>query len=251
MSNTSGPAEPFAPSRRMIYYLSLLGFFAIFSTTISKNPVLPLFTQALGADDTIIGLIAAFSPLAGIVFSFPVGVLSDHFGRQRLLITAGAVFLIAPLLYLFITDPLWFIPARFFHGTATAILGPVISSVIAERFPEKKGEILGQYFSAILVGRTIAPLAGGIIISFFVFSPGLLPFHIVYAAVLVALPVFIMTLMYHEDRSAPLNVLPFAAFRESFVHFFSNTRLRGTAYIDMATYFALGGPLRHSSGLLP
>jgi MFS family permease len=225
----------------MMFYFSLLGFFAIFSTTISKNPVLPLFTKALGANDTIIGLIAAFSPLAGILFSFPVGVLSDHFGRRRLLITAGAVFLIAPLLYLWITNPLWLIPVRFFHGSATAILGPVISAVIAGRFAENKGEMLGQYSSATLLGRTLAPMAGGIIISFFVFLPGLLPFHIVYAtAALAAVPVFIMTLMYREDRSAPLNVLPFAAFRESFVQFFSNPQLRGTACADMVTYFAYG-----------
>lgn len=225
----------------MIYYFSLLGFFAIFSTTISKNPVLPLFTQALGADNTILGLIAACSPLAGILFSFPAGVLSDHFGRRRLLIIAGAVFFIAPLLYLFISNPLWLIPVRFFHGTATAILGPVVSAVIAERFPENKGEMLGRYSSATLVGRTIAPLAGGIIISFFVFSPGLLPFRMVYiVAALAAIPVCILTLMYREDRSHPLNVLPFAEFKESFAQFFSNPRLRGTACADMATYFAYG-----------
>jgi MFS family permease len=237
----SGPAGLLNPSRRMMNYVCLLGFFAIFSTTISKNPVLPLFTQALGADDTVIGLIAAFSPLAGILFSFPVGVLSDHLGRKRLLITAGAVFLIAPLLYLFITNPLWLIPIRFFHGTATAILGPVISAVIAERFPENKGEMLGQYSSASLVGRTIAPLAGGIIISFFIYSPGLLQYRTVYiVAAFTAVPVFIMTLMYREERSASLNLLPFAAFRESFIQFFSNPRLRGTACADMATYFAYG-----------
>ena len=241
MSHMSGPAGLLGPSRRMMYYVSLLGFFAIFSTTISKNPVLPLFTQALGADDTVIGLIAAFSPLAGILFSFPVGVLSDHLGRKRLLITAGAVFLIAPLLYLFIINPLWLIPVRFFHGTATAILGPVISAVIAEWFPENKGEMLGQYSSATLVGRTLAPLAGGIIISFFIYSPGLLQYRTVYiVAAFAAIPVFIMTLMYREERTASLKILTFAAFRESFVQFFSNPRLRGTACADMATYFAYG-----------
>ena len=36
----------FTSDRKMIYYISLMGFFAIFSTTISKNPVLPLFSQA-------------------------------------------------------------------------------------------------------------------------------------------------------------------------------------------------------------
>ena len=229
------------PNRGMMYYLFLLGFFAIFSTTISKNPVLPLFSQALGADSTVIGLIAAFSPLAGILFSFPVGVLSDHFGRKRLLVTAGAVFLLAPVLYLFITDPAWLIPVRFFHGTATAILGPVISAVIAERFLDTKGEMLGQYSSATLIGRTLAPLAGGAIISYFIMYPGLVPYRAVYiVAALAAVPVFIMTLLYREEGSLPINTLPFSAFRESFVLFFANRRLRGTALVDMATYFAFG-----------
>jgi len=234
-------AHAFVPERRMMYYLFLLGFFAIFSTTISKNPVLPLFSQAIGADNTVIGLIAAFSPLAGILFSFPVGVISDHIGRKRLLVASGAVFLIAPVLYLFITVPLWLVPVRFFHGTATAILGPVISAVIAERFPATKGEMLGQYSSATLVGRTLAPLAGGAIISYFVMYPGLLPYRIVYVvAALAAVPVFVMTLLYTEKQSLSLNTLPFSVFRESFFTFFSNRRLRGTAFVDMATYFAFG-----------
>ncbi|MDD1701377.1 MAG: MFS transporter [Methanoregula sp.] len=239
--HTTQTAHACVPDRRMMYYLFLLGFFAIFSTTISKNPVLPLFSQAIGADDTVIGLIAAFSPLAGILFSFPVGVISDHIGRKRLLVASGVVFLAAPLLYLFITAPLWLIPVRFFHGTATAILGPVISAIIAERFPDTKGEMLGQYSSATLVGRTLAPLAGGAIITYFALFPGLLPYRMVYvAAALAAVPVFIMTLMYREERAVPLNTLPFAVFRESFITFFSNRRLRGTALVDMATYFAFG-----------
>jgi Arabinose efflux permease len=227
--------------RRTVYYLFLLGFFAIFSTTISKNPVLPLFSNAIGADSTVIGLIAAFSPLAGILFSFPVGVISDHIGRRRLLVLSGAVFLMAPVLYLFITEPVWLIPVRFFHGTATAILGPVISAVIAERFPDTKGEMLGHYSSATLIGRTLAPLAGGLIISYFVLYPGLVPYRAVYlVAALAAVPVFILTLLYREEKSLPLNTLPISAFRESFVTFFSNRRLRGTALVDMATYFAFG-----------
>ncbi len=231
----------FSPDRRMIYYLFLLGFFAIFSTTISKNPVLPLFSQAIGANDVIIGLVAAVSPLAGILFSFPVGVLSDQIGRKRLLITSGVVFLSAPLLYLLITDPLWLIPVRFFHGTATAILGPVISAVIAERFPKTKGAMLGQYSSATLIGRTIAPLAGGVIISSFVMYPGLIPYHMVYvAAALAAVPVLLMTLMYPERHEATPTLVPVSRFRLSFVTFFSHAGLRATALVDMATYFSFG-----------
>lgn len=232
---------PSASDKRLLYSLFLLGFFAIFSTTISKNPVLSLFSQSLGASDAVIGIIAAVSPLAGILFSFPVGVLSDHLGRRRLLVASGLVFLSAPLLYLFITDPAWLIPVRFFHGTATAILGPVCSTMIAERFPEKKGEMLGQYSSATLIGRTFAPMVGGAIISFFIFYPGLIPYRMVYiAAAIAAVPVVLLTLMFREDNPGSLTVLPFSLFRESFITFFSNRRLRATASMDMATYFAFG-----------
>ena len=225
----------------MMYYLFILGIFAIFSTTISKNPVLPLFSQALGASDLVIGLISAVSPFAGIVLSFPVGVLSDHIGRRRLLVASGAVFFIAPLLYIFIADPVWLIPVRFFHGMATAILGPVISAVIIDRFPARKGEMLGQYSSATYFGRMIAPLAGGIIITLFITSPGLIAYHAVYiAACLAGIPVFILTLMYREERSGPINVLPFSVFRDSLRAFFANPGLRATALVDMATYFAFG-----------
>jgi len=229
------------PDRRAMFILSLIGFFAIFSTTISKNPVLPLFSQALGAGDMVIGLVAAVSPLAGILFSFPVGVLSDHLGRRRLLVASGVVFVSAPLLYLLIFDPLWLIPVRFFHGMATAILGPVIAAMIAEKFPENTGEMLGQYSSATLIGRSLAPLAGGAIISFFVFYPGLVPYRIVYfAAAAVAVPVFVLILLERGETAGPLKVLPFSAFRTSFVQFFANRKLRATACVDMATYFAFG-----------
>lgn len=229
------------PDRRAVYVLFMIGFFAIFSTTISKNPVLPLFSQALDAGDAVIGLVAAVSPLAGILFSFPVGVLSDHLGKRRLLVASGAVFLSAPLLYLFISDPLWLIPVRFFHGTATAILGPVIAAMIAVRFPEKKGEVLGQYSSATLIGRTLAPLAGGAIISFFAVYPGLVPYRMVYlAAAIAAVPVAVLILFYREETPAPFKILPISVFRRGFVAFFTNRRLRATALADMATYFAFG-----------
>jgi len=235
------PSTPHLPDRRILYSLFLLGFFAIFSTTISKNPVLPLFSQALGADDTVIGMIAAVSPLAGILFSFPVGVLSDQIGRKRLMIVSGLVFLTAPLLYLLLSDPLWLIPVRFFHGTATAILGPVIAAVIAERFPDKKGEMLGQYSSATLIGRTLAPLIGGAILSFFLLYPGLIPYRMIYlVAAVAAVPVVILTLRFQEDSTGPLAALPVSRFRKSFTAFFSDRRLRATAFVEMATYFAFG-----------
>lgn len=227
--------------RRIIWQLSLIGFFAIFSTTISKNPVLPLFVQAGGGDDTVIGLISAVSPLAGIIFSFPIGFLSDRIGRRSLLITSGIVFLIAPLLYIAVVNPLWLIPIRFFHGTATAILGPVIPAIIADRFPDTKGEKIGLYSSATLIGRALAPMAGGIILTLFLTAPANSRFYNVYiCAAIAAVPVlFLLLLTEKDDHSLPGGV-NLESFKNSLYTFFSNTHLRATAFVEMATYFAFG-----------
>ena len=85
------------------------------------------------------------------------------------LLLSGSVFLLAPLLYVLVSNPWLLIPVRFFHGLATAILGPVASAAIAEAYDKNKGEKLGAYSSATLIGMTIAPIAGGAIISFFLY----------------------------------------------------------------------------------
>jgi len=227
--------------RAYIIQLSVIGFLAIFSTTISKNPVLPLYASSLGANDALIGLISAISPLAGILLSFPVGVISDRLGRRRMLLFAGGVFLIAPLLYLFIADPLMLIPVRFFHGMATAILGPVISAIIAERFSVTKGERIGQYSSATLYGRTLAPLVGGLLISFFAITPGLFRYQSVYLTAFIAgLIVCLLIFRIPGDKKGIDVALTLDVFVKSLQIFWADSRLRATAYVDMGTYFVFG-----------
>ena len=228
-------------SNKLIYYLSLIGFFAIFSTTISKSPVLPLYVNALGGSAIIIGLISAFSPLAGILFSFPVGVLSDRIGRKKLLVISGFIFVIAPLLYLVVHSPIWLIPIRFFHGCATAILGPVASAIIVSKYSKSKGEKLGIYSSSTLIGRTLAPMLGGFIISYFA-NPAIpiASYRLVYiAAFILSLPVFILILFIKVEKQKS-GVITKNVFYLDLKYFFANKRLFSTAIVDMATYFAYG-----------
>ena len=231
----------FSPDQKLILNLSIIGFFSIFSTTISKNPVLPLYASSLGANEALIGLISAVSPFAGILFSFPVGVLSDHLGRRHILRISGGVFLIAPLLYLFVSDPVVLIPIRFFHGLATAILGPVVSALIAEHFSATKGERIGQYSAATLYGRTLAPLAGGMLISLFIMVPGFFRYQVVYLAAFISgIIVFVLIFTIHEESARQIKTVSLAVFTESLKIFWADCRLRATAFVDMGTYFVFG-----------
>lgn len=144
-----------------------IGLVAIFSSTISKNPSLPLLIDHLSGDHFAIGLVAAVSALTGILFSFPAGILSDKIGRYRMLLVSGFIFATAPFLYLF-ADEIWQIALiRFYHGLATAIFGPVAMALVADLYQESRGEKMGWFSTATLLGRFSAPATGGAILAFY------------------------------------------------------------------------------------
>ena len=144
--------------------LCVLGGLAIFSTTMSKNPALPLFTRSLGVSKSTVGLIAAASTVVGIVVSLPAGILSDLYGRKRVLLASAMVFATAPFLYLLVRSPWQLVLVRIYHGLATAILGPVALAIVADTFEARRGENMAWYSSATMVGRFLAPSVGGLLI---------------------------------------------------------------------------------------
>jgi MFS family permease len=141
-----------------------MGGLAIFSSTMAKNPALPLFLRSMEVPISTVGFIAAASTVVGIVVSFPAGILSDIIGRRRVILMAAIVFATAPFLYLLITSPWQLVLVRIYHGLATAILGPVAMAAVADTFEKGRGERMGWYSSATMVGRFLAPFVGGILI---------------------------------------------------------------------------------------
>lgn len=137
---------------------------AIFSSTMSKSPALPLFATSLGVDEATLGFIAAAATVVGVVVSLPAGLLSDVLGRRRMIFFSAVVFATAPFLYLLVTTPGQLVLVRIYHGLATAILGPVALAAVADSFQTGRGERMAWYSSATLVGRFLAPSVGGLLI---------------------------------------------------------------------------------------
>jgi DHA1 family multidrug resistance protein-like MFS transporter len=144
--------------------LCIVGGLAIFSSTMAKNPALPLLIRSMGVPLSTVGYIAAASTIVGIVVSFPAGMLSDIIGRRRLMLIAAVVFATAPFLYLLVAAPWQLVLVRVYHGLATAILGPVALAAVADTFDKNRGERMGWYSSATMVGRFLAPTVGGLLI---------------------------------------------------------------------------------------
>ena len=147
------------------------GLFAFFSSTISKSPVLPIFTAHLGAGPSGVGFIASVSAFTGVVMSIPAGLFADRLGKRKMLVFSAIVFSTAPFLYLFVTNIWQLALIRLYHGLATAIFLPVAMALVSELFHKERGEKIGWFSTSTLIGRFIAPITGGSIIGAFVLNP--------------------------------------------------------------------------------
>lgn len=220
--------------------LCLFGSLAIFSTTMAKNPALPLFIRSLGVPDHMVGFVAAASTVVGILVSLPAGILSDLYGRRRVLLGSAFVFASAPFLYLLVHRPWHLVAVRIYHGLATAILGPVALAVVADTFEARRGESMAWYSSATMLGRFLAPSIGGLLILGS-------DFHWVYLGCGVA-GVFALLLATHlpvsgqseATATAPTLRGAWEPIRQQASSVLRDRRIGVTSFVEASQYFAFG-----------
>jgi len=221
-------------------FLCATGLLAIFSSTISKSPVLPLFAAHLGAGPSGVGLVAAISAFAGVVFSVPAGILADRFGKKRLIVAASLIFASAPFGYLAVTNIWQLALVRFYHGFATAIFLPVAMALVSSLSSQERGEKLGWFSTSTLAGRFMAPVVGGGILGFFSLSSAF-GYQVVYAvcggAGLITLLLAIMLPVPEETTQAE------QSWAETFRVFKSvalNRTILLTCFVEASILFAYG-----------
>ncbi len=220
--------------------LCTTGLFAIFSSTISKSPVLSLFTTYLGADPSGVGMVAAASAFTGIVASIPAGILSDRLGRKRMLIFSALVFSSAPFFYLFITNIYQLAAIRFYHGLATAIFVPVAMALVSDLFQKERGEKIGWFSTSTLLGRFMAPIIGGAIIGAMVFNPGV-SYKIVYIVCgITGVLVLLLSLRIQDSVEHKNNNRSWAETADIFKTVISNRDILLTSAVEAAILFAYG-----------
>lgn len=216
------------------------GLSAIFSSTISKSPVLPVFASYLGADPAAVGSVAAISAFTGVLFSMPVGMLSDRMGRRKMLLCAAFVFATAPFLYLFVTKLWQLAVVRFYHGLATAAFIPAAMAHVADLFHEERGEKMGWFSTATLLGRFVAPLAGGALIGLLAFDP-LLSYRAIYTLCGVAgVLALILILQIREPERMALHPRSWSETFEALRGVMSNNLILVTSGAEAAILFAYG-----------
>ena len=220
--------------------LCATGLFAIFSSTISKSPVLPLFTASLGADPSGVGMVAAVSSFTGIVVSIPAGILSDRWGRKRMLLIAAVVFASAPFCYLVVVNVWQLAAIRLYHGAATAIFTPVAMALVSDLFQKERGEKIGWFSTSTLLGRFIAPVVGGSIIGMLIMNPNV-SYHAVYMVCGAAgVLVFFLSLKIPDDENRKRNGQQWHETFSAFKTVILNRAIVITALVEASILFAYG-----------
>ena len=124
-----------------------------------RTPLLPLLARQLGGTPETIGVVMAASTVTGVLLKMPAGAWSDVLGRAPLLLLAAGVFTLLPFTYLAVGSLAALIAVRFVHGSATAIMGPVMSATISDVAPAgRRATWLSTYSTIQGAGQAIAPV---------------------------------------------------------------------------------------------
>ena len=169
--------NPFRIKTAALSYRALLGIccgiaFASYLGSYMRIPVVPIFAHSLGATTLQVGIInAAFLLMSGLL-SFPLGILSDRWGR-KMLITVGLVISMATSLLLLVsTTPGQLMVIYLLFGTGLAAIGPTLMSYVADFTPATHlGRSYGWYTTAIYTGMSLGPAMGGFIAQWLGFRP--------------------------------------------------------------------------------
>lgn len=150
-----------------LYIVAFVGF-AGFSFLF---PVIPLYAAELGATVAEVGVIVATISYVTAFLLIPFGMLSDRFGRQKLLVGGLVIFTLAPLLYPLANNPEQLIWFRAIHGLAAAAFLPTAIALVIDLTPEaKRGEAIGWYTASLQLGLMAGPITGGFLTSQFGFD---------------------------------------------------------------------------------
>lgn len=119
--------------------------------------------EVKGADVTTLSLIVAASGLTSVFFGYPVGALSDKYGRKKVLCTIIPLFWLSIILLLVSKSPVWLVVSGVLQGFYY-ISSPLASTISRELVPQR---VMGRWIGLTnLVSQIIAAvmaLTSGII----------------------------------------------------------------------------------------
>lgn len=127
-------------------------------------PVFPQRLEALGLGAETLALMEGAFGLGMFLFSTPMGILANRYGRKPLIVFALIGFVLTNLMLAYINIPTVFLLARFLEGAFVAGFMPASMAMIGDVIPqEKQGRWMGVMTTAQAGGIALGPAVGGVL----------------------------------------------------------------------------------------
>jgi EmrB/QacA subfamily drug resistance transporter len=156
------PSE-LSQEKAVLFVATLSSFMGPFMIS-SVNVALPAIQQEFGADAVALSWVATALLLAVAVFLIPLGKIGDIYGRKKIFTLGLVVYTLASLTGAFSISMPMLIAVRVFQGFGAAMFVTTGMAIVTSVFPpERRGRAIGFYVSAVYIGLSVGPFAGGLL----------------------------------------------------------------------------------------
>ncbi len=158
-------------------------------------PLLPIYVHKLGGSDALAGVVMAAFFATGVLFQYPIGKLSDRWGRRPVLICGLVTYAIASFGFLLPIRAVDAIFLRGLQGLGAGAAAVASLAMISACVPSsQRGRAFASIFGAEVAGMAIGPLVGSLL--------GLRYLWLMFlASGIISLLACIPALRLHDDAS--------------------------------------------------
>ena len=191
---------------RNLYVIFSISIMAVLGLT-TISPAFPKMVEQLNIPPNKIGLLLAVFTLPGLIMTPLLGILSDKYGRKKILVTSLILYSLTGALCGFARSFDLLVFLRFLEGIGAASLGALNVALIGDLYSDKlRSRVMGYNTSVLSIGTAGFPLIGGFLTIFGWYYP--------FFLALLGLPVGLLTLMFLDEKREITNTNNRNYFRE-------------------------------------
>ena len=145
--------------------VSSIGFMNAVIRTGGLFAIVPIIgVTRLGLAASEIGFCMAIGSIAGLLVTYPAGVLVDRMGRKPVIVPATIAVSVAFIIFAFAQDFAWFMFATVIWGISSAISGAAPSAYAADISPKARGAAaMSTYRTIADAGYVVGPIVLGVL----------------------------------------------------------------------------------------
>lgn len=165
------------------------------------RPYWGLYILELGGSKSTIGILTTLQSLVTLLALLPGGILSDRYGRKRVILAASIFEFLPPLIFLFSAEWTMLIPGVVAYALSS-LYAPALSALLADSLPEdKRATGFGIYTMAYYLCIVVSYPLGGYILDTVGTVQGT---HVgIILSLLLTVPIFLIRWRFIEETVKP------------------------------------------------